>query len=163
MKKMIYCNTERACYPPHPDLEPLEVWAVNNPINLDDFTEVAKTTVTMNGMEDVPVLRFTGKGSCCDKVWAYLTHTDCDSDYHIIVNMIMTERPPLGIKPRYIWLEDRAQEIKDAMDRHNVDGRYHPVDWLTEYMSIQTELVNYNTETRDPTCFNIEPGIYIMH
>lgn len=42
------------------------------------------------------------------------------------------ERPPIGIKPRYINDEERKQEIMDAMVRYSNAFKPIPVEWLDE-------------------------------
>jgi hypothetical protein len=45
------------------------------------------------------------------------------------------KKPPLGLKPDYIWKEERLQEIRDAMGRFNVAHNYSkecPQEWLDE-------------------------------
>lgn len=42
------------------------------------------------------------------------------------------ERPPIGIKPRYIHDEERKQEIMDAMVRYSNAFKPIPVEWLDE-------------------------------
>ena len=42
------------------------------------------------------------------------------------------EKPPIGIKPRYIHDEERKQEIMDAMVRYSNAFKPIPVEWLDE-------------------------------
>lgn len=50
------------------------------------------------------------------------------------------EKPPLGLRPRFIVDELRMQEIEAAMRRYLEAGYQVPPDWMTEYV----ELYNRN-------------------
>jgi len=50
------------------------------------------------------------------------------------------ERPPIGLRPRFIWLEQRLQEIKDACDRYINAQKPIPREWLDESKVIRAEL-----------------------
>lgn len=40
--------------------------------------------------------------------------------------------PPLGIIPRYIFLERRLTNIDDAIERYTKAGLPYPPEWVTE-------------------------------
>lgn len=44
------------------------------------------------------------------------------------------KRPPLGLRPRNIWLLDRMQEIQEAIVSYTEANRLLPEEWLTEYI-----------------------------
>jgi hypothetical protein len=46
----------------------------------------------------------------------------------------MSEKPPLGVKPRIIWTEVRIKEIADAIIRYIEAGKVRkiPVEWVNE-------------------------------
>jgi hypothetical protein len=47
--------------------------------------------------------------------------------------MRSARRPPLGVKPRHLWLEAREQVLKRAIAEYVQDGFYGPVGvWLDE-------------------------------
>ena len=50
----------------------------------------------------------------------------------------MSEKPPLGIMPRYIWNTRRMADILDAMERYTNARKAIPVEWLIELR----ELIN---------------------
>ena len=45
----------------------------------------------------------------------------------------IVNKPPLGIKPRFIWEEERIIEIKSAVFRYTEADRKVPVEWIEEY------------------------------
>ena len=60
-------------------------------------------------------------------------------------------KPPLGLRPRFIVLEQRLQEIRAAIERHlkyNYENSYEmfpiPYEWVEEY----DEIVNKLNEMR---------------
>jgi hypothetical protein len=57
------------------------------------------------------------------------------------------QKPPLGLRPRFIVLEDRLQEIRQAIERYmqyNKDEAYEkfpiPHEWIEEYDEIVEKL-----------------------
>lgn len=50
------------------------------------------------------------------------------------------QKPPLGLKPRTIFLEERADVIKEAIQRYFEVGQEVPVNWIEEYNIIRSEL-----------------------
>jgi hypothetical protein len=46
-------------------------------------------------------------------------------------------KPPLGIKPKFVWEAQRAEDIKQAIYRYLSEGMIVPVEWLVEYNEIQ--------------------------
>jgi hypothetical protein len=49
-------------------------------------------------------------------------------------------KPPLGIKPRYIWLHERRRELFDAMERYYINDMIIPLVWVNEHNNILREL-----------------------
>ena len=47
----------------------------------------------------------------------------------------------LGLRPRYLWLEERTEEIKSAMARYMRKNKQVPICWLKEYNLLAKELV----------------------
>jgi hypothetical protein len=45
-------------------------------------------------------------------------------------------KPPLGIKPKFIREAQRAEDIKQAIYRYLSEGMVVPVEWLVEYNEI---------------------------
>lgn len=48
-----------------------------------------------------------------------------------------SKKPPLGLVPRKIWDEKRAEEIKAAIDRYTKAGIDIPNAWVDEYFEIE--------------------------
>lgn len=43
-----------------------------------------------------------------------------------------TEKPPMGLKPKGAWIENRKLEILQAMRRYSDRGIAVPVEWIDE-------------------------------
>ena len=50
------------------------------------------------------------------------------------------QKPPLGLRPRWLVLELRADEIKSAMQRYKAQGLPCPRSWLIELRDIERQL-----------------------
>jgi len=48
-------------------------------------------------------------------------------------NQPKCERPPLGILPKYIWLDHRKTDLENAINRRFEAGLKVPVEWIEEY------------------------------
>lgn len=44
-------------------------------------------------------------------------------------------RPPIGIIPKYLWIEQRKSELMSAIDRYMKAGIKVPIEWLEELNS----------------------------
>lgn len=42
-------------------------------------------------------------------------------------------KPPIGLKPKYIWEQERLGEICDAVIRYYNEGLQIPIAWIEEY------------------------------
>jgi hypothetical protein len=51
----------------------------------------------------------------------------------LVEDIKMSERPPLGIMPRYIWNEKRLEDLRDAIYRYISAVRPVPAEWIEEY------------------------------
>lgn len=49
-------------------------------------------------------------------------------------------KPPLGLRPRFVAMEDRIKEINEAIERYRQAHEDIPVEWLNEKNSITGEL-----------------------
>lgn len=49
------------------------------------------------------------------------------------------KKPPLGVKPRFIWEEERIEALQDAMKRHIENGFMVPVEWAQEHNELITK------------------------
>jgi hypothetical protein len=53
---------------------------------------------------------------------------------------IVSEKPPIGLIPRFIFEEERLEEIEDAMDRYRAAGKKIPEEWIRERTEIRNSL-----------------------
>lgn len=51
----------------------------------------------------------------------------------------ITERPPLGLMPHYIWVDKRIVEILAAMERFAETGTPVSVEWVQELWKLIDE------------------------
>ena len=66
------------------------------------------------------------------------------TDEHQSAAVGKAERPPLGVKPHKLWLEERAQDLVDAINRY----REHPTphrwecirDWSSQLCNLADDL-----------------------
>ncbi len=51
------------------------------------------------------------------------------------------EKPPLGLRPRWVVLKHRLQEIDEAIQRYNKVSKPVPEDWIKEreYTSVELQ------------------------
>jgi hypothetical protein len=42
------------------------------------------------------------------------------------------KKPPVGLRPRWLAMKHRTQEILDAMERYSLAGMGVPLEWLVE-------------------------------
>ena len=59
-----------------------------------------------------------------------------------------TKNPPLGIMPRYLWIEQRFSKLEKAIGRSVCDQKQIPEEWWTEYSNLKEEINNRNNETQ---------------
>lgn len=50
------------------------------------------------------------------------------------------QKPPLGLMPRQIWLENRRDDIYDAIARYRASGKDVSRDWLNELLDLDNEM-----------------------
>jgi transposase len=55
------------------------------------------------------------------------------------------EKPPLGLRPNFIWMEERLTEILEATNRYVEAKKDIPFEWIKEYIEILIELDNRET------------------
>jgi hypothetical protein len=49
-------------------------------------------------------------------------------------------KPPLGIKPRMLWLQSRRDEIYNALFRYFAVDKPIPVEWIEEILEIEKSI-----------------------
>ena len=47
-----------------------------------------------------------------------------------------TEKPPLGLMPKWCWDGIRWGAIVDALERYVAEGKPAPVEWITELRTL---------------------------
>jgi hypothetical protein len=57
----------------------------------------------------------------------------------------MNNKPPLGVKPTYLWIEDRLREIELAIDIRIYTNDPIPIEWVVE----RNKHVDYLEEKRN--------------
>lgn len=50
------------------------------------------------------------------------------------------EKPPLGLRPRIIWLNEREMEILEATDRYEKAGKEIPILWGVELAWVRAQM-----------------------
>lgn len=50
------------------------------------------------------------------------------------------EKPPIGLRPRVVWLNEREMELLEAMDRYEKAGKEIPVMWGMELAWITAQM-----------------------
>lgn len=44
--------------------------------------------------------------------------------------------PPIGIAPKYIWIEERQRALLEAINRYIQANMKIPIEWVEEYNSL---------------------------
>lgn len=52
-------------------------------------------------------------------------------------------KPPLGLKPEYLWNEDRLKQIIEALQRYSEAGEELPIAWLIELQKRLDEVLKH--------------------
>lgn len=55
-----------------------------------------------------------------------------DKERTVVAGPPESKAPPLGLRPRWIATQDRAQEIVNAMTRYNLAAKEYPDSWTEE-------------------------------
>lgn len=61
----------------------------------------------------------------------------------------VAEKPPLGIVPRWIWIEHRMRDIHEGVERFRSAGKDIPHEWVSELTWLDSEHTRAITEWRD--------------
>jgi hypothetical protein len=54
---------------------------------------------------------------------------------------ISVKKPPVGLKPQWVWYQDRIIEIEQAIDRYKEAGEHIPIEWTLELLELTKILV----------------------
>lgn len=52
------------------------------------------------------------------------------------------KKPPLGLTPKYIWDEQRFDEIRKAIERYMDDLYPVPLEWIEEYNALAERMTD---------------------
>lgn len=65
----------------------------------------------------------------------------------------MAEKPPLGIRPKYIWVLERVREIQEALLRYHEENKDYPDEWIIELVEhtryLRSKEITVNTHGSD--------------
>jgi hypothetical protein len=61
------------------------------------------------------------------------------------INNTMCKKPPLGITPHFIWIEQRIEEIKEAINRRIEAKENIPHEWYIELAQLENERIANTT------------------
>jgi len=61
------------------------------------------------------------------------------SDVITQIKLQNTKKPPFGLIPHYIWIEQRIEDIIKAIDRYREVNKEIPKEWYFELTQLETE------------------------
>lgn len=67
------------------------------------------------------------------------------NDERDLLDSITTEKPPIGIMPRGIWILQRANDLGEAIIRYCDSGKVIPQEWIDEYNELRGSRLNNMT------------------
>ncbi len=70
------------------------------------------------------------------------TFFDAASTFEAATKRTRREPPPVGLMPKWLWMEHRVKDIQAAIDRYNAAKTQIPLEWYSELSWIQSELEN---------------------
>lgn len=70
------------------------------------------------------------------------TEQNTPANWHAHPKAPPRNKPLAGIAPRCIWLETRAEELRDAIARYESAGIKPRTDWRAELRHIEAELMD---------------------
>ena len=53
-------------------------------------------------------------------------------------------KPASGIRPRYIWLQERWEDLGVAISKRIEAGQVIPLEWVEEYNALDKEIYEIN-------------------
>jgi len=71
----------------------------------------------------------------------------------------MSNKPPLGLMPRHIWLEHRRRELIAAMRLYKIAGKAVPGIWINEFLNLIAEGVRFPVNGVEPFLVNEKEGV----
>ena len=83
-----------------------------------------------------------GKCLCCDSYNSINTARLCRDCVNRNNEMRKRyyKKPPLGLKPHYVWLTERIDEIVDAINRYLEARVKVPDEWINEFNELLVEI-----------------------
>ena len=87
-------------------------------------------------------MKILGRCLCCGTLQILNQDGYCQScvDKMNELKRIRYNKPPLGIEPHKIWIEQRITNLIDAMNRYIQDSRKVPIEWMEEYNKLIHEI-----------------------
>lgn len=58
----------------------------------------------------------------------------------------MTYKPPLGIKPKFVWEAERRDSLSNAIRRRLDEVLFLPIEWVDEYNELARKREEYEEE-----------------
>ncbi|WP_162343203.1 hypothetical protein [Cyclobacterium salsum] len=112
-------------------------------IKFEDYKE-EKDEIALITQQIVREYELTGKTDI-NKV--YLINVKIKSWIERIIKDVNSQQensPDIGLLPRYIWVERRFKDIRDAIMRYANKMRPIPIEWIEEYESLRKEIEERN-------------------
>ena len=80
-----------------------------------------------------------------DGDWQFLKHYNCTDAEYTFTEFIekygmyeAVEKPPIGLRPRFIVEEERIREISNAINRYAHESKKIPQEWLDELIELNS-------------------------
>ena len=66
-----------------------------------------------------------------------------------VIDSMKAKRTPIGVKPKWLWLELRVKDINGAIDRYKKAGQAIPQEWSDELNDIHLQLVYLESNKKE--------------
>jgi hypothetical protein len=81
--------------------------------------------------------------------WQLFNYLEMEKEKKASFEQIL--RPPLGLRPKWLWLEQRRAEILQAICRYKEAGHNVPKKWLKELAQHEKTISNrYKVKNEEP-------------
>jgi hypothetical protein len=67
-------------------------------------------------------------------------------DMKVTLDILSEKLAPIGIMPRKLWLEQRFEEVRSAIQRYEMSAYPVPEEWISELCSLAEQLVHFKEE-----------------